>query len=77
MSVLDGVGGGVRCVYATDPEGGLTDRLREVLVDLPAWRASAVGLDDWIRRFDWRTVVSDYDERLEGLATAGPSRGAN
>jgi len=59
------------------PEGGLTDRLREVLVDLPAWRARAVGLDDWIRRFDWRTVVSDYDERLERLATAGPFRGAN
>jgi glycosyltransferase involved in cell wall biosynthesis len=59
------------------PEGGLTDRLREVLLDLPAWRAGAAGLDGSIRRFDWRTVVSEYDERLERLATAGPSRSAH
>ena len=56
------------------PEGGLTDRLREVLLDLSTWRAGTVGLDGSIRRFDWRTVVSEYDERLERLATAGPSR---
>tara|TARA_B100000470_G_scaffold3903_1_gene2783 strand:+ start:346 stop:1470 length:1125 start_codon:yes stop_codon:yes gene_type:complete len=59
------------------PEGGLTDRLREVLLDLSTWRAGAVGLDGSIRRFDWRTVVSEYDERLERLATAGPSRSAH
>jgi len=59
------------------PEGGLTDRLREVLLDLSTWRAGAVGLDGSIRRFDWRTVVSEYDERLERLATAGPFRSAH
>jgi glycosyltransferase involved in cell wall biosynthesis len=59
------------------PDGGLTDRLREVLSDLPAWRTGVGGLDGSIRRFDWRTVVSDYDERFERLATAGPARSAH
>jgi len=59
------------------PDGGLTTRLRDVLVDLPAWRARAVGLDASIRRFDWLTVVSDYDDRLERLAADGPPLGAH
>jgi len=32
-----------------------------------------VGLDEAIRRFDWRTVIADYDDRLETLA-AGTDR---
>ena len=59
------------------PDGGLTTRLRDVLVDLPAWRARAVGLDASIRRFDWLTVVSDYDDRLERLVADGPPLGAH
>ena len=49
-------------------ETGLRTRLRDVLVDLDGWRARVVGLDEAIRRFDWRTVIVDYDDRLEALA---------
>lgn len=54
------------------PDGGLTDRLRDVLGDLDGWRARVAGLDGAVRRFDWRTVVDDYDDRLEALAAGGP-----
>jgi|TARA_B100000959_G_scaffold286603_2_gene366047 glycosyltransferase involved in cell wall biosynthesis len=53
------------------PEGGLTRRLREVLSDLPTWRNRVVGLDVAMRRFDWRQVVEDYDDRIDALS-AGP-----
>ncbi len=49
-------------------DGNLTVRLREVLGDLAAWRTRAEGLDLAMRRFDWRTVVRNYDDRLEALA---------
>ncbi|MEE3275832.1 MAG: DUF3524 domain-containing protein [Actinomycetota bacterium] len=52
------------------PHGELTNRLREVLVDLGAWRSRLAGLDAAVRRFDWRTVVDDYDDRIEGLVAA-------
>lgn len=55
------------------PDGDLRTRLRDVLIDLDGWRARVVGLDEAIRRFDWRTVIADYDDRLETLA-AGTDR---
>ena len=48
-------------------DGDLTDRLRAVLTDLPGWRARVSGLDAAMRRFDWRTVIGDYDDRLAAL----------
>ena len=48
-------------------DGDLTDRLRAVLTDLPGWRTRVSGLDAAMRRFDWRTVIGDYDDRLEAL----------
>ena len=59
------------------PDGGLTDRLREVLTDLDNWRDQVTGLDEDIRRFDVRTVVVDYDDRLEALAAGGPPRASH
>ena len=50
------------------PDGGLTTRLREVLTDLPVWRARCEGLPAAMRRFDWRKVVGTYDDRLGALA---------
>ena len=41
--------------------------------DLDGWRGRVGGLDEAIRRFDWRTVIADYDDRLETLA-AGTDR---
>ena len=35
-----------------------------------AWRSRLAGLDAAVRRFDWRTVVDDYDDRIEGLVAA-------
>ncbi len=60
------------------PDGGLRTRLRDVLGDLDGWRARVAGLDEAVRRFDWRTVVADYDDRLGSLAggfSEGPSVG--
>ncbi len=54
------------------PKGGLTYRLRDVLNDLGSWRRRVDGLALTIRRFDWRKVVDDYDDRLEALAASGP-----
>ena len=59
------------------PDGGLTDRLREVLTDLDSWRDQVAGLDEDIRRFDVRTVVADYDDRLEALAAGGAQRASH
>ena len=59
------------------PDGGLTDRLREVLTDLDGWQDQVAGLDEDIRRFDVRTVVVDYDDRLEALAAGGPPRASH
>jgi glycosyltransferase involved in cell wall biosynthesis len=49
------------------PDEGLTSRLRDVLGDLPGWRDRVVGLDVMMRRFDWRRVVEDYDDRIDVL----------
>ena len=49
------------------PDGGLTGRLRDVLGDLSAWRERVAGLDVAMRRFDWRQVVDDYDDRIDAL----------
>ncbi len=57
------------------PDGGLTDRLRDVLADPGGWRARLAGLDAHVRRFDWRTVVDDYDDRIEALAAAQAAGG--
>ena len=54
------------------PKGGLTYRLRDVLNDLGSWRRRVDGLALTIRRFDWRKVGDDYDDRLEALAASGP-----
>jgi len=35
------------------------------------------GLDEDIRRFDVRTVVADYDDRLEALAAGGAQRASH
>ncbi len=53
------------------PDGELWTRLHEVLTDLSGWRARVAGLDEAIRRFDWRTVVADYDNRFDDLVSAG------
>ena len=55
------------------PDAGLRTRLRDVLVDIESWRARVAGLDGAIRRFDWRTVVHDYDDRLDSLVAGGTS----
>ena len=49
-------------------EGELTSRLRSVLCDLDRWLPLIEGLDRSIRRFDWSSVVHEYDDRLEYLA---------
>lgn len=68
---------GDRAGVALYPDGGLTDRLREVLTDLDGWRERVAGLDEDIRRFDVRTVVADYDDRLEALAAGGAQRASH
>jgi glycosyltransferase involved in cell wall biosynthesis len=55
------------------PAAGLRARLQDVLVDIEGWRARVIGLDEAIRRFDWRTVVHDYDNRLDSLVAGGTS----
>ena len=57
------------------PDGGLRTRLHDVLTDLNGWRARVAGLEEAIRRFDWRTVVADYDNRFDDLVAAGLRRG--
>jgi len=57
------------------PDGELRTRLHDVLTDLNGWRVRVVGLDEAIRRFDWRTVVADYDNRFDGLVAAGAPSG--
>ncbi len=52
------------------PDGELSNRLRDVLADLGGWRSRLAGLDQAMRRFDWRTVVDDYDGRIDRLAAA-------
>lgn len=49
------------------PDEGLTSRLRDVLGDLSGWRGRVTGLDLAMRRFDWRRVVGDYDDRIDVL----------
>ncbi len=44
------------------------DRLREVLVDLPAARARVEGLRDAMARFSWETLAPRYDATIDRLA---------
>ena len=43
----------------------MTGRLREVLKDLKSWKKHVSGLDESMKRFDWATVIDDYDDSLE------------
>ena len=51
--------------FAFYTDGGITARLREILNDLKSWKNSVAGLDESMRRFDWNTVIDDYDDSLE------------
>lgn len=48
-------------------EGGFVDRLRDVLDNLDHYRQRTVGLSNDLRRYDWATLVTDYDTALGNL----------
>lgn len=50
-----------------DSYGDLVRRLREVLVDLDAARASVAGLRDAMYRFDWSQLAPRYDAALAAV----------
>ena len=60
-------------------EDRLVDRLRAVLVDLPAARTQVDGLAAAMRRYDWSAMAPRYDDALSDLVTpraAGHGRAA-
>jgi glycosyltransferase involved in cell wall biosynthesis len=58
-------------LYASDE---LDDRLRVLLTDLPAARASVAGLADAMLRFDWPVMAPRYDEVIDELVSAPGAR---
>ncbi len=50
-------------------DGGMTDRLREVLKDVGSWKKNVAGLAEAMRRFDWTDVIKLYDDRLEEIVS--------
>ena len=48
-------------------EGGLVDRLRNVILNLAEYRSRVEGLGDQLRVYDWPTLVNDYDTALGSL----------
>ncbi len=45
----------------------MTERLREVLIDIENWKKNVAGLGEAMRRFDWVNVIKFYDDKLEEI----------